>query len=149
MLAIPENAKVFLSIRGWSHFNRHHTILEAFARALPDMKFKPYLIFKKYSSTIESDNYQMELNELAKKFGITEYIRIMDEVEYNQMPIVYAFSDVIINYPSVDAFPVTFLEAAACERPVITCRLPSYENTFAEKYFRMVSSDSIEELMTA
>ncbi len=148
-LDIPKDAKVLFSIRGWNRHYRHHLILEAFARALPEMQSKSYLVFKKISSSIESENYQIELLELVENFNIKGFVRILEEVDYSQMPVIYAFSDLIVNYPSVDAFPVTFLEAAASECPVITCRLPSYENTFAEKYFRMVSSDSINELMIA
>jgi glycosyltransferase involved in cell wall biosynthesis len=148
-LDIPQNAKVLFSIRGWNHHYRHHIILEAFARALPMMQIKSYLVFKKIAHSDEIENYQLELLKLMEKLNVTESVRILEEVDYSQMPVIYAFSDIIVNYPSVDAFPVTFLEAAASECPVITCRLPSYENTFAEKYFRLVSSDSIDELISA
>jgi glycosyltransferase involved in cell wall biosynthesis len=49
----------------------------------------------------------------------------------------------------MDGFPVTFLEAAACQRPVITKRLPSYAGTFAENYFDMVEPDDIDALADA
>ena len=42
-----------------------------------------------------------------------------------------------------------FIEAAACEKPVISCRLPAYMDTFAEKYFRMVKPGNINELADA
>ena len=65
----------------------------------------------------------------------------MEEVPFAQLPEIYALADVIINYPSMDTLPVTFMEAAACERPVVTSRLPSYMGTFAERYFLMVEPE--------
>jgi len=146
---IPQEAKILFSIRGWNRYYRHHLILEAFARALPGMKSKTYLVFKSFSITPDSEEYQSELLSLANKLNIADKVRFLDEVDYSQMPIMYALSDVIINYPLVDAFPVTFLEAAACERRVISCMLPSYKNTFAEQYFRIISDRSIDELIVA
>ena len=41
------------------------------------------------------------------------------------------------------------MEAAACERPVVTSRLPSYLGTFAERYFFMVEPENIIALADA
>ena len=45
--------------------------------------------------------------------------------------------------------PITFIEVAACKKPVISCRLPAYIGTFADKYFRMVEPGNINELSDA
>jgi glycosyltransferase involved in cell wall biosynthesis len=55
------------------------------------------------------------------------------------MPGIYASSDVIVNYPSNDAFPSTLVEAVACGRPVLTVDLPGYRGTFIEKYCTLVA----------
>ena len=148
-LNINQQSRVLLSIRGWNRHYRHDAILEAFAKVHPIFNVETYLVFKKYPSSPKSDAYLSELLARSIELGINEWIRVMDEVDFTHMPAIYAFADIIINYPSVDAFPVTFLEAAACERPVLTGQLPSYVGTFAEKYFRMVKSDSIAELAEA
>ena len=62
---------------------------------------------------------------------------------------MYALADVVINYPSSDAFPSTLLEAAACARPVITSHLPAYRNTFVEQCFRLVEPENPEALAEA
>jgi glycosyltransferase involved in cell wall biosynthesis len=49
----------------------------------------------------------------------------------------------------MDTLPVTFLEAAACERPVVSALLPSYAGTFAERAFRMVPPGDVGELARA
>jgi glycosyltransferase involved in cell wall biosynthesis len=73
----------------------------------------------------------------------------MNPVPVSLLPPVYAAANVVVNFPSKDAFPVTFLEAAACEKPVISCLLPAYEGTFAVKYFKMVKKDSISDISDA
>jgi glycosyltransferase involved in cell wall biosynthesis len=62
---------------------------------------------------------------------------------------VYSFANVILNYPSMDAFPITSLEGASSECPVISCGLPAYAGTFAEDYFRLVSPEDVSELSKA
>jgi glycosyltransferase involved in cell wall biosynthesis len=49
----------------------------------------------------------------------------------------------------MDGFPVTFLEAAACKRPVITVALPAYLGTFAENAFRLVLPNDVAGLAAA
>jgi glycosyltransferase involved in cell wall biosynthesis len=93
--------------------------------------------------------YEKEMREVEKKFGVDQVVRWMDEVPLNQLPGIYSFADVILNYPSIDAFPLTFLEAAACECPVISCRLPAYAGTFSEEYFKLVSPNGLSELSEA
>src|SRR5262249_18697778 len=56
---------------------------------------------------------------------------------------------ILINFPVQDAFPVTFLEAAACQRPVISCNLPSYQQTFAARCFQMVTPENPDALAEA
>jgi glycosyltransferase involved in cell wall biosynthesis len=150
-LEIPDNANVFLSARALTSHYRHHLILEAFSEIVPQLKKNVVLVFKTFSlqNTSDCNSYELQLRARAEKLGISENIRWISEIPYTKLPEVYAFSDAIINYPLMDAFPVTFLEAAACERPVITCRLPSYLGTFVEKYFYLIDSESIKELANA
>jgi glycosyltransferase involved in cell wall biosynthesis len=149
-LDIPTGAIVLLSIRAWLPLYRHESILKAFARALPQLNSKAVLVFKFLHRPIVNPNlYENELRDLAEKLGVSQMVRWMDEVPLHKVPEVYSFADVILNYPSMDAFPVTFLEAAACERPVISCQLPAYAGTFAEDYFRMVSPNDPAELSDA
>jgi glycosyltransferase involved in cell wall biosynthesis len=86
---------------------------------------------------------------LAAELGVADAVRWLTEVPYEQLPEIYAGADVIVNFPHMDAFPVSFLEAAACMRPVVSCRLPSYRGTFAEHFFRMVEPDDVDGLARA
>jgi glycosyltransferase involved in cell wall biosynthesis len=145
-LSIPENAMVLLSPRGWNRHYRHEIILQAYVIARERMGVESYLVFKKFSSSPDFDKYQEELLVQAEQLGVKPWVRLLPEVEFTNMPEIYAMADIIINYPDVDAFPVTFLEAAACERPVVSGLLPSYNNTFAEKFFKLVNPSDIKSL---
>jgi len=149
-LSIPPAAAVLLSIRKWTSLYRHESILEAFARALPRLNSEAYLVFKIVKgNSMHGALYEKQLRDLTVKLGLCEMVRWMDEVPFDALPAVYSFADVILSYPSMDAFPVTFFEAAACECPVISCMLPAYSGTFAEEYFQMVSPDEPSELSDA
>lgn len=148
-LAISEEAFVFLSIRGWNRYYNHDLILEAFCKAYPSFRRPAYLVFKRYGAHVEAAALQNQIVERAKELGIDRAVFMLDEIPNSQMPELYNFADTIVNYPSVDAFPVSFFEAAACERSVLTCRLPAYEGEFVEKYFRCVPPEDVEALCQA
>lgn len=151
-LQVPEGATVLLSARAFQGLYGQHLILEAFGRAAPRLCHETVLVFKQYNQAIRAATaqaYEAALRRRAEELGVAHLLRWLPEVPYEQLPEVYAFSDVVVNFPLMDAFPVTFLEAAACERPVITCRLPAYVGTFAERYFRMVDPGDVEGLADA
>ncbi|MBM4032643.1 MAG: glycosyltransferase family 4 protein [Planctomycetes bacterium] len=150
-LGVPPEAKVLLSARVCRWMYNHHLILDAFAQVISRLTAKAVLVIKEYNklgSRSDSD-YGTELRRQAEKLGIAESVRWLPGVPSAQLPELYALSDVVINYPSMDTFPVTFLEAAACERPVISALLPSYRGTFAERCFRMVEPGSVPTLADA
>jgi glycosyltransferase involved in cell wall biosynthesis len=150
-LSISHSTVVLSSVRSWQALYSHHTILEAFDRAKPHFHEQVILLFKTFglhSSKIGA-NYKSQLVDRAEALGISSSIRWIDGLEYKQLPEIYALSDAIVNYPSMDAFPVTFLEAAACQCSVISCSLPSYGKTFAEKYFQLVEPNEIDALADA
>jgi glycosyltransferase involved in cell wall biosynthesis len=146
-LEIPSGAKVLVSVRAMAARYGHKVILEAFARAFPRLNHGAYLVFKDYSGSDPS--YLLSLRWLARECGIEKSVRWIGELPLEKLPELYALSEAIINFPTMDAFPVTFIEAAACERMVITCKQQSYEGTFAEKYFRMVEAGNAEALTDA
>ncbi len=146
-LQIPQDAKVIVSIRALSSNYNHHLIMDAFAQALERVRTNTFLVFKVYN--VLDDSYEMELRRRAERLGIENSVRWIEDLPFPKVPEIYALADVIINYPTMDAFPVTFMEAAACERPVITCRLASYSGSFAEQYFRMVEPENVGALSGA
>jgi glycosyltransferase involved in cell wall biosynthesis len=71
---------------------------------------------------------------------------------YEEQPALYAASDLTLNFPEMDAFPVTILESLACGIPVLSNRLKAYESNGVMPYLNFTAEDSIAglgEAMTA
>jgi len=147
-LDIPEGAKVVVSIRALDYKYGHDQILSAFARALPEIGGNAVLLYRRYNPD-EAGECERQLRRQAEKLGILDRVRWMEAVPYARLPEIYALADLIVNYPEIDAFPVSFIEAAACGRPLVTSRLEAYEGTFAEEFFRMVPLDDVPGLARA
>src|SRR5262249_51800568 len=150
-LGITDDAIVFMSARAMAPLYGHHGILDAFARACRDSVRPLVLVFKVYNREYYSDGvrYEAALRERANELGVVDRIRWVSEVPYADLPALYSLADAVVNYPSMDGFPVTFLEAAACKCPVISVALPAYAGTFAEELFDLVPPDDIAALAAA
>jgi glycosyltransferase involved in cell wall biosynthesis len=150
-LDVPAEALVLLSIRAWSPVYGHHHILEAFAQAFPHLRVPSVLLFKTLNKSgyADAELYEEHIRCRVESLGLAQHVRWLEPVPYEQLPEIYSLADVVLNYPSMDAFPITFQEAAACERPVISVRLPAYERTFAERYFSMVEPGDVSQLVQA
>lgn len=140
-LNIPEETTVLLSPRGWGKIYGHDQILSAYAMAYPRFQKPTVLVFLKlnrtYSLQQAKEDYIYFCTK-AKEGEIEQNIRWLPNIPLEMMPTAYSLADVVINYPSTDAFPSTLVEAVACSRPVITAFLPAYKDTFIEQFCTLV-----------
>jgi glycosyltransferase involved in cell wall biosynthesis len=143
-LNIPKTAKIVLSPRAFRQNYGHDIIVKAFARAISNNNIDAYLVFKAYDCWDRS--YIDKITAIASACGITDRIRIIDEIAYDQLPAYYAMGDFAVNYPMMDAFPVTLLECLACELPVVTRYLPAYDSLGVSPYLRFTDAPTEESL---
>lgn len=151
-LNIPQGTLVLLSPRGWAANYGHHAILAAYAQILPYLQTPSVLLFVKLRrshSPQAAEAYYQSICQQAAQLGVTEHLRWAPELPYSLMPSFYALADLVINYPANDAFPSTLLEAAACERPIITAALPGYRGTWIEEFCTLVEPQSPTALAAA
>lgn len=141
---IPQCAKILLSARALKREHRHEVILRAFAVARKSLDFPIFLVLRRYN--VEDRSYEQEIRTEAERLGVTSYLRWLDPLPYESMPEIYSMADVVVNFPVVDGFPVTLIEAASCGKRVVSNRLPAYEGTGLEDIIRMVSPDTEREL---
>jgi glycosyltransferase involved in cell wall biosynthesis len=145
-LQIDFAATVFLSARQLGANYRQIEIIRAFAALDQDIKKNCYLIVRTFG---HSNGVSLpELHELAEMLKVSDRIRWVEEIEYTQLPGLYAASDMAINFPIMDAFPVTFLECFSCGLPVLTNWLPSYESNGIFPYLSCAEEDSVVGLKT-
>ncbi len=138
--AIPLGAKALLSVRLWNPLYNHRLILEAFAQALPGLPEPACLLFKAaYLS--QSPELTEELKSLAERLGLARQIIWLPALAYNAMPGLYAACDAVVSYPNRDGMPVSFFEAAAAGKPVISSDLPPYQGVGLEEFFDFVPTN--------
>src|SRR5215471_3019665 len=138
-LGIPATARIIMSARLVQPLNGHDHLLRAFAVLTRDTKLPAStLVFKRYLCCEEE---VARIETLAKELGVSSSVYWLDEVPHDHIPIHYAMADIIVNYPEQDAFPVTFFEAAACKRPVISSDLPAYEGVFGDSFIMVPPRD--------
>ena len=129
-LKISDEDVLLSSMRALSPLYNHDLILDAFASSLPQLRRKAYLLFKTYNA---QSSYLEMLRCKTREYGITDRVRFVDEMPSAALPSLYAATDLVINFPRHDSFPVTLLEAAACQRAVICNRLETYSGVIPDE----------------
>jgi glycosyltransferase involved in cell wall biosynthesis len=142
---IPEDAIVALSPRAFRANYGHEVIVRAFGRAITNSNIHAYLIFKAYD--VRDSEFATQIRRAAVDCGVQNHIRIVDEVAYEQLPAFYAMGDFAINFPTMDAFPVTFLECLSCELPILTKHLPSYDSSAVSHFLRYTEAPTEDALV--
>lgn len=141
-LKISDDDVLLSSMRGLSPLYNHDLILDAFASSLPQLRKKTCLLFKAFNT--QSPSYLEMLRCKTREYGITDQVRFIDEMPHAALPSLYAATDVVINFPRHDSFPVTLLEAAACQRAVICSRLETYSGVIPDENITWVpANDSL------
>jgi glycosyltransferase involved in cell wall biosynthesis len=146
-LQINSEAMVLISPRQLGANYRPAEIIRAFAALDRDRCKNSYLIMRTFGH--RSGVSLTELSMLAHKLNVSGRIRWVGEVEYDQLPGLYSASDLAINFPIIDAFPVTFLECFSSGLPVVTNRLTSYDSNGAFPYLFCARDNSVVGLKTA
>lgn len=143
-LQIEPNAVVFLSARQLGAIYRPHEIISAFAAVPAPARDKSYLIIRTFGHSVGTS--LTELQHLAQELGVAQRVRWVGNMAYEQQPGLYAAADLTVNFPAMDAFPVTILESLACGIPVLTNRLKAYESNGVMPYLSFTPEDSVAQL---
>jgi glycosyltransferase involved in cell wall biosynthesis len=144
---ISDDDVLLSSMRAFSPLYNHDLILDAFACSLPRLRKKAYLLFKAFNA--HSPSYLEMLRYKTREHGISDRIRFIDEMPHTALPSLYAATDVVINFPRHDSFPVTLLEAAACQRAVICNKLETYAGVIPDENITWVPSNDRSALADA
>src|SRR5690606_2110069 len=73
------------------------------------------------------------LKAAAEEHGLGDSYRLIPAVEAEKMALFYNLADVAVSVPSSDGFPVTVLEASACECPIVVAELPYCDEWFSNR----------------
>ena len=145
-LKISDDDVVLSSMRALSPSYNHDLILDAFVHSLPKLRRKAYLLFKVYNA---QPDYLEMLRGKTREYGITDRVRFVDEMPHAALPSLYAATDLVLNFPRRDSFPVTLFEAAACQRAVISNRLETYSGVIPDDNITWVPANDCLALAAA
>lgn len=143
-LNIEPNAVVYLSARQLGALYRPAEIIHAFASMPVAVRDKSYLIVRTFGHSVGTS--VPELRRLTDELGIAPRVRWVGSMAYEEQPGLFAAADLAVNFPEMDAFPVTILECLACGVPVLTNRLKAYESHGVAPYFTFTAEDSVPQL---
>lgn len=143
-LQIEPDALVFLSGRQLGAIYRPAGIIEAFAGMPVAARARSYLIMRTFGHSVGTS--LVSLQRKAQTLGIAQRVRWIGGMPYEQQPGLFVAADFTVNFPHMDAFPVTFLESLACGVPVLTNPLQAYQSNGTSPYLRFASEDSVASL---
>jgi glycosyltransferase involved in cell wall biosynthesis len=143
-LNIESDAVVYLSARQLGAIYRPAEIIRAFASTPPAVREKSYLIIRTFGHSIGTS--VPDLQRLTEELNIAQRVRWVGSMAYEEQPGLFAAADLAVNFPEMDAFPVTILECLACGVPVITNRLKAYESHGVAPYLSFAPADSVPQL---
>lgn len=150
-LNVPEGAVLLMSARAWGAVYQQEQILEAFVLARKAARRRAVLLFKTYNAGNygEAAELTQRIRARIDELGLAEDVRWLSDLPLPELPAVYSAADAVINFPAMDGFPVTFMEAAACECPVISVDLPAYDVELVRRFFRLVAPGDVGGLAAA
>jgi len=149
LFGIPDDAFVLLSPRMWGAFYGHQAILQSYALACPRFNQPTRLALVGLGDGPDVLPHMAAAWRAVAHSDAAAAVRWLPRIRYQQMPTLYAMSDAVVNYPEVDSFAATLIEAAACETPIITPLLPTYRGAFVETLCTLVEPGSLEALAEA
>jgi len=147
--AIPDDTFVLLSPRMWAPYYRHQDVLRAYVLGFSRFQRPTQLAFTCLGGGPQELPHMADVWQEVAHTPAAATVLWLPRIRYGQMPTLYAMSDAVVNYPAMDSFGATLVEAAACQVPLITPLLPTYRDTFVENFATLVAHESIEALADA
>ena len=129
-LGIGDRAPVILSPRYQVHEDLYNLdiVIEAFGHLRK--RFPEAVCVQMYEP--KSEAARARLARAAADRGLGDSYRLVPSVDNATMPLFYNLADAVASVPSTDGFPVTVLEASACEAPLVVSKLPYCAEWFVD-----------------
>ena len=91
----------------------------------------------------EAPDYRSRIDNQVRNAGLTDKVKFIGEVEFNQIADYYNASDVVVSMARTEGFPNSVLEVMCCRRPLIIGRIAQIEETIEDdRECRMVEIDA-------
>jgi L-malate glycosyltransferase len=129
-LGIGDRSPVIFSPRYQVHESLYNfdTVIEAFA--LVRRQFPGAVCLQMFDPAQEAA--RAALARMAADQGLGDSYVMVPSVDNKTMPLFYNLADVVVSVPSTDGFPVSVLEASACEAALVVSELPYCSEWFVD-----------------
>ncbi|AFZ36077.1 glycosyl transferase group 1 [Stanieria cyanosphaera PCC 7437] len=139
---IPQTPSYFLYLGRHDPYKNLHRLIEAFANLPQCTNYQLWLA----GST--DPRYTPKLKQQAKELGISEQIKFLNYVSYQELPIIIQGAIALV-FPTLwEGFGLPALEAMACGTPVITSNLASLPEITGDAAI-LINPDQVQEITSA
>ncbi|HEX8750167.1 MAG TPA: glycosyltransferase family 4 protein [Nitrospira sp.] len=145
---IADDMPVIFSPRLAQRFYNHHLVvqaLEGIRRAFP----KIVLVI---SEQFGDPAYMRELKTLVEQLRVSQHVRFVGRIPYEDMPLWFNLSTLVVMIPESDGMPNTLFEAMACGAVPVLRDLPQYRELIREdvngKYVSATPESVVEGVVT-
>ncbi|HMF50122.1 MAG TPA: glycosyltransferase family 4 protein [Candidatus Saccharimonadales bacterium] len=112
---------VVFSPRSFRSLYNLESVVSAFASVLSQVP-NAVLLMKNYNGNAD---YTQAIKQSIDDLGISESVRILDDIPYERMRDLYRISTVTVSVPLSDSTPMSVLEAMSCGSVPIVSDLPA------------------------
>ena len=119
---IDQDTPVMFSPRLAQRFYNHHLVVQA----LEQIRRQFPQIVLVISEQFGDPSYVRELKALAEQSQVSQHIRFVGRIPYEDMPLWLNLSALVVMVPESDGMPNTLLEAMACGAVPVLRELPQY-----------------------
>jgi phosphatidylinositol alpha-1,6-mannosyltransferase len=144
-----DGAKVILTVGRLTSRKGQDLVLKSLPQILQAVGSVVYLV-------VGSGPYESDLRQLARRSGVEQNVRFLGEVPWEMLPRLYNLTDLFVMPNRVSAtgdlegFGIVFLEAGACEIPVVGGRSGGVPDAIADgETGILVDGDSPSEVASA
>lgn len=103
-------------------FYNHHLVVQALEQIRREF---PQIVLV-ISEQFGDPSYVRELKALAEQSQVSQHIRFVGRIPYEDMPLWLNLSALVVMVPESDGMPNTLLEAMACGAVPVLRELPQY-----------------------
>ena len=119
---IDQDTPVMFSPRLAQPFYNHHLVVQALEQIRREF---PQIVLV-VSEQFGDPSYVRELKALADQSQVSQHIRFVGRIPYEDMPLWLNLSALVVMVPESDGMPNTLLEAMACGAVPVLRELPQY-----------------------
>lgn len=115
-------------------------LIEAFAQVLQQHKDLKLIIAGNIQG--KRREYYEKLKDTAENLKLQDSVIFTGTVDYNDMPYLYSNAECTLNLSKYEGFPMSSIEAMACNTPVIWNKLSFFSEVFGETGLPVDANDT-------